>query len=152
VSADTLQKPRHVGITGTRHGMTDAQRSTLIDLLSEGGIWLHHGCCVGVDEQAHWIAFELGVGSIGHPPADRRLAMPLVEDGLQFIGLCPPKPYHDRNRDIVDACSLLIAVPEHDREQPKGGTWYTVRYARQVGREHIIIWPDGCPHRVAAAS
>lgn len=132
--------------------MTDAQRATLVDILSESIGWLHHGCCVGVDEQAHWLAFEMGTGSVGHPPVDQRLMMSMTDDGLQFIHLHDPKPYHDRNRDIVDACELLIAVPEHDREQPKGGTWYTVRYARQVEREHVIIWPDGRPHRVAGAS
>lgn len=145
--------PRHIGITGTRHGMTNAQKSSLCDLLDEGRIWLHHGCCVGADEEAHWLAFELGISSVGHPPTDTRLQMAAGQgDGYSFIEMREPKPYHDRNRDIVDECALLIAIPEAETEQAKGGTWYTVRYARQVGREHVIIWPDGSRDRVAGAA
>jgi hypothetical protein len=133
----------HMGITGSREGMSGAQIQFLVDHLTsdEGPVFLHHGCCVGVDEEAHWLAFEMGFGSVGHPPADDRLMMPLVDDGLMFIELRPPKPYHDRNRDIVDESDFVLGFPKDD--SGKGGTWYTINYARSAGVPVTVCHRDG---------
>lgn len=44
----------------------------------------------------------------------------------------------DRNRRLVDAAGLLLAVHNGER---RGGTAATVRYARKAGREIIILHP-----------
>lgn len=44
----------------------------------------------------------------------------------------------DRNRRLVDAADLLLAVYNGER---RGGTAATVRYARKLGRRVIIIDP-----------
>ena len=44
----------------------------------------------------------------------------------------------DRNRRLVDAADLLLAVYNGER---RGGTAATVRYARKLGRRVIIVDP-----------
>jgi hypothetical protein len=45
--------------------------------------------------------------------------------------------------DIVVESDYLVACPLQDMEQPRGGTWSTVRYARALGRTVAVISPDG---------
>jgi uncharacterized phage-like protein YoqJ len=47
--------------------------------------------------------------------------------------------YHRRNRYMVDKADALISVYDG---LPTGGTAYTVEYARQKGKEVVIINPD----------
>ena len=47
--------------------------------------------------------------------------------------------YHLRNRYMVDNADLLIAVYNGS---PKGGTAYTINYARKQGKDIIIINPN----------
>ena len=47
--------------------------------------------------------------------------------------------YHARNRYMVDNSDVLIAIYNGE---PKGGTAYTVNYARKRGKEIIIVNPD----------
>ena len=49
----------------------------------------------------------------------------------------------DRNRKLVSSSEILLAV--YNGEQ-RGGTAATVRYARQAGREIIIIDEADCSH------
>jgi len=56
--------------------------------------------------------------------------------------LHPCRPHLDRNRPIVDSCDVLLACP-HGPEEPRSGTWATIRYARKVGRKIFVFWPDG---------
>jgi hypothetical protein len=92
------------------------------------------------------------MSSIGHPPIDTRLMMDMHgQHRLKFQGVCEPKPYLDRDRDIVDATDLLIATPFHAYTEAHlnyaaGGTWYTVRYAINRGKPVKLIDPDGTVH------
>ncbi len=62
-----------VGVTGSRHKRPEATCQKLRKLLTEwGASELHHGDCVGWDEQAHHIAQSLGLKTIAHPPSDDR--------------------------------------------------------------------------------
>ena len=44
----------------------------------------------------------------------------------------------DRNRKLVESAGLLLAVYNGER---RGGTAATLRYAKKLGRELIIVHP-----------
>lgn len=126
-----------IGFTGTQVGMTWRQRQTLRRLLPWGKDF-HHGDCVGSDAQAHDIAHFQGLLITIHPPEN--LSKRAFKSAHTIL---PPKPYLDRNKDIVDACEVLIATPSGKDELLRSGTWSTVRYARKLGKHILIIFPDG---------
>jgi hypothetical protein len=128
-----------IGFTGTQRGMTVAQRFEFVDLLRGKAGWLHHGDCVGADAGAHSLACDLGFLIALHPPespSKRAWCRPAAVTH-------PPKPYLDRNKDIVRGTECLIAAPGEDQEQLRSGTWSTVRFARKLKRPIAIIYPDG---------
>lgn len=52
----------------------------------------------------------------------------------------PSKPPLERNKDIVDMCDILIAVPiDPEVEEQRSGTWATIRIARAKGKKIIMI-------------
>jgi hypothetical protein len=60
-----------VGFTGTRRGMTDAQKDTVRGLLVRlRPAECHHGYRVGADAEFHALAEETGALLVIHPPAD----------------------------------------------------------------------------------
>lgn len=96
----------------------------------------HHGDCVGADEQAHDIALEAGLLTVGHPPTVLRYrAFTDVQE------IHTPRPYIERNHDIVDVASILFAAPVTAEERVRSGTWATVRYARKTNVQVIILAP-----------
>ena len=127
-----------LGFTGTRHGMTTAQIAVVDDLIAFEVTEVHHGDCVGADHDIDRLAKGVGINRVAHPPSDQRLrAFTDAEKVLE------PKPYLDRNRDIVHDTDMLLATPLEDYQPTKGGTWYTVRYAESIGRRVVIVWPSG---------
>jgi hypothetical protein len=139
----------HVGITASREPPTYAQLITLIDKLSTSKrlaecfslhqeAWFHHGDCLEGDEIAHNLATILGYKTHVHPPIDDRLRAFMKGDKTEL-----PKPYIERNRDIVGAVSELLVMPNTTYERIRSGTWATWRYAKQRGIRWVIIWPDG---------
>lgn len=136
-----------LGFTGTRNGMSSHQREKLVGLLMEmRPTELHHGDCVGADDEAANLVHELFLtGKIAeckivcHPPKDRKLrAFNAYTDVL-----LEEKPYLDRNRGIVDYSDILIAAPFSDQEpkryQSAGGTWMTVRYAIAQSKRVVML-------------
>jgi hypothetical protein len=106
-----------------------------------GGGEFHHGDCVGADEQAAGLARDMGFRIIGHPPTESGLRAYFPSDEER-----EPKPYLERNRDIVAETEMLIAVPKEAVEQPRGGTWSTWRNAKKHGRRFWLLSPDGDMH------
>jgi hypothetical protein len=134
-----------IGITGSRNGGNDQQYSALTRLLSydygTAEKRLHHGCCIGVDEFAALTAKDVGYYIVGHPPYH---PFTISDASINESDLVEaPKPYLDRNRDIVHVSTLLIAVPESDHEVLRSGTWSTIRYARKLNKLIFIIDTDG---------
>jgi hypothetical protein len=134
----------HVGFTGTRRGLAQAQyealwgyvlRQTRVREYVTG----HHGMCTGADDEFNSVAQDMGWRTHGHPPLDQsRMADMLVDEQEE------PKEFLDRNRDIVIATQYLIACPHTVEEQWRGsGTWQAIRYAEKLGRPVVYIWPDG---------
>jgi hypothetical protein len=129
-----------IGFTGTRQGMTEAQKSALRALLDGGAGEFHHGDCIGADSQAHDIANEYGYRIILHPPTNSsQRAWREVPKHMER----PKKPYLDRNKDIVRETASLVAAPAEPEEQLRSGTWSTVRFARKQGKPVFLILPDG---------
>lgn len=49
----------------------------------------------------------------------------------------PSQPHLKRNRTIVENCDILLACPYSNIE--KGGTWYTINYAKKINKNCIIF-------------
>lgn len=133
-----------LGFTGTRIGMTQAQRITLAMCLATlEPSQFSHGDCVGADEQAHGMALIARVPVHIYPPHNevRRAFC----EGAAIVHA--PGHYHERDRWLVDASDILIATPKRPLEELRSGTWTTIRYARRQrggNRKHVIVInPDG---------
>lgn len=132
-----------LGFTGTRHGMTAAQKREFAELIKRmRPAVFRHGSCQGADVQAAQIVFGVYdfTRIVCHPGPDgdsHRQASGVDDETL------PGKTHFARNRAIVDATDALVACPCDMAEQARGGTWYTVGYARKKGKRLWIIWPDG---------
>ena len=130
-----------VGFTGTQQGMTQQQKIRFIRLVQKvlNIDEFHHGDCIGADYEAHNV-FEYklrDVQIIVHPPED--CSKRAYCAGHKTL---PPRPYIQRNHDIVDAVELIVAIPAGP-EITRSGTWATIRYARKTGIPIYVINPDG---------
>lgn len=143
-----------LGVTGSRDGITRRQRDALrryLKLACE----LHHGDCRGVDEAAHFAALSAKVARIIiHPPTDKKAAANLPGCRKATVGhfghpqsfkrvdveRLQPKPYIQRNHDIVQAVDFLLVLPSgEEKAQPRSGTWATKRYAEKVGVSFEVV-------------
>lgn len=134
-----------VGFTGTQGGMTERQYNTFLDALFEmddvSAIEaFHHGDCIGADKQSHTaIRRHYPDADIHiHPPTD-----PKKQAHCEGDYMYPPKPYLDRNQDIVDASEFVIGTPGEMTEQLRSGTWATIRRTRKAHKGLVIVYPDG---------
>jgi len=130
-----------IGVTGTREGASPAQKAYISLILHsfKGNVELHHGDCVGVDEQCHDLMLLKGHRSVIHPPIDERLRSTKTKD---YKEMKERKSYLDRNKDIVDASNIMLIIPKGPEEQ-RSGTWSTYRYARSKGKPIILVEPSG---------
>ena len=130
-----------IGFTGTKHGMTSAQFETVRNLLCRWHVnEIHHGDCIGADEQVAGIAKELQIRAVAHPASDVAARWRAYTDADE---ICLARPALARNRDIAHAGKLTIATPREDVEQRRSGTWATVRYTVQAGHSCYLVMPDG---------
>lgn len=136
-----------IGFTGTRHGMTteqlDAVRVLLVLVAPPDAIFhAHHGDCVGADEQFHKLCRNTnGRGYIiVHPGPLHDVAN---KAGCLGDERNAGRPHMARNRDIVDASTVMLAAPLDATEQQRGGTWATIRMARRAGKPLAIVLPSG---------
>src|SRR6267142_1091869 len=129
------------GVTATQRGITRLQEHTIEDLLradTDEDRELHHGDCIGGDDEIHGIAeLVTGYQIVIHPPSNP------TKRAFRSGTVLTPKPYLERNHDIVDATQRLIAAPGEFKEQLRSGTLVTVRYARKMGKPVTIVYPDG---------
>ena len=128
-------------MTGSRNGMTVKQKTMFVNFLWKYSVTtLHHGDCIGADDDSDTLAREHGASLVIHPP---------IKDDLRAWNTCrdedemrEEKGYFARNRDIVDETNILVGFPGTFSET-KGGTWYTINYGKKQNKTVYIIWPDG---------
>lgn len=133
-----MAEPIIVGFTGTQRGMTDRQRGALRQLLERlQPAQFHHGDCIGADAQAHAMAVSANVPVYVHPPTDIRKRAFTTDATSSF----PARPYLERNHNIVDSVDVLVATPAQADEVLRSGTWSTIRYARKIGIDVIVLEP-----------
>lgn len=137
-----------IGFTGTRDGMKQPQMDAFYErvcFMDDNIESFHHGDCVGADDDAARVIHELNCSDncsikiVCHPPIDEsHRAFNEFHDEIR-----PAKTHFARNRDIVDETDMLVATPREMERQDRGGTWYTVDYARKKGKRVVLILPDG---------
>ena len=131
----------HLGVTGTKNGITEAQFDIIKSYIKEDTCvtHFHHGNCKGADVQVALLYnhYHPDVWIIKHPP---------IKTGTQgngpFHETREPKDYLERDKDNVNESDYLWACPD-GKEKLRSGTWATVRYARIKGIPITIVMPDG---------
>ena len=133
-----------VSFTGSRRGLTQPQAITLAATLEDNKIdHVNHGGCIGADEQFHGLCLGMDNNpSITIHPASN------VNSKYEAVLLghdeeVEPRPALERNKDMVAACDTLIACPDSPHELLRSGTWATIRYAKRINRDIMLILPDG---------
>ena len=156
-----------IGFTGTRQGMTEAQKLTFgsefkrlqaraserMAIYASGPrcVWkppsdctieaFHHGDCLGADVEASRLVRSLPnsfLRVVAHPcNLEAQCAFSYAHEYRDM-----KKPL-ERNRDIVNECDVLFAAPGGMVEERRSGTWATIRYARKQEKPLCIVWPDG---------
>ncbi len=137
-----------VGFTGTKNGMDDLQKISLGVIFSGLRdeyqiVEFHHGDCIGADAQAAKIAKQFGFYLIchpGYPPKNPKETKYRAFTDFNDEVL-EPKPFIERDRDIVDVTDKLIAAPVSQQEETRSGTWTTIRYAKKRGKTITILNP-----------
>lgn len=140
----------HVGFTGTRHGMSPTQVKAVTMIVEHikraVELTVHHGDCVGADEDFHEIARSFGARVESHPGRNS-LSRPVAKTGNDLRAFCEADVVHDvvghfqRNRRIVDVSAAVIATPFEATHQDHGGTWYTVDYAVGLRKPLALVLP-----------
>jgi hypothetical protein len=131
-----------VTYTGTRNGMTDAQKRqvtlALRALMDVQAITVcQHGCCVGGDVEFNAICKEIGLKTVGYFVRGPLCAGEIADENHERWG------HIRRNHEMVDDSEVVIGAPPTADEQQRGGTWSTIRYGRQCKRLMLVILPDG---------
>lgn len=129
--------------TGSRYGMSDAQKDRLRKILREHREIItefRHGGCVGADDDACAIAGgEFGLPVWRYP--SNILSMQAVMRSWEQYAQAPRPPL-TRNRDMVREADRVIGAPSAaSLNQQRGGTWYTIRYARRMLVPCVVLQP-----------
>jgi len=138
-----MPRYRSIGTTGSRDGLTEEQRDWIEDFSTYKKNQinvLHHGDCIGSDDEVATIFSVRGTYIIAHP-GNGMIAMRancIVNDLV-----LPARYYLKRNQDIVKASKLLLGFPRTEREITRSGTWSTIRYARTLQVPIYAVTPSG---------
>jgi hypothetical protein len=133
----------HIGFTGNRYGLTQEQKTQIIQVFElYDDIIVSHGDCVGSDTDFHNLSIEYKQSNPTkkflihiYPPTDNKLRSYCVGD-LIF----DPKPYLQRNKNIVTNSDILIGCPiDKTKEQIRSGTWSTIRFARKLNKQIYLL-------------
>jgi hypothetical protein len=139
-----MPKYKSIGTTGTRVGLTEQQRAWIEDFSTPRknlANVLHHGDCVGSDDEIATIFSRRGTYVIAHP--GEGVAEMRAKCKVNDLVL-PARPYLERNKDIVHTGKqLLLGFPRTEIEITRSGTWATIRYARTLHVPTYVVTPSG---------
>lgn len=101
------------------------------------------GAAIGVDAEVGTLLTRLCPAAVHTVivPADRKAVdawwtrLPYQVEKLRVVYMPPGTSYRDRNQELVDRATMLVAYPafpEVDLRSRRSGTWQTVRMARRA--------------------
>ena len=132
-----------IGLAATCEGLSLVQAHELGKILTvlrqRGAVELHHGVCIGGDDQANTLAHEAGYRTVGHPLVNGRYCDHTDCDEYR-------RPLHRDSFDdvIVRETDLLLAFPRTDAEQyVNSNVWLTIRRAGKRGMPRLVVLPGG---------
>ena len=151
-----------IGFIGTRDGMTEIQRHTVLGLVLsansryETKIRGAHGDLIGADVQFHGICAYVGAPIVIRPPiidswrawlgTERAIKLGSEFEGWPEIEVIhePDDPFCSRRR-IIAVSDVMIAAPVSSAEAEKGVTWAGIRQARRTRPQKpvFIVSPEG---------
>lgn len=135
-----------LGFTGTQSGMTPMQLLKVAQFIANNPITASRsGDCIGADNEFLQL-IQLANTNKSFPTIATHGHIPSYDSKRAFGKYDvshPPKPYLDRNHDIVDASDVMIVTPKENEEQQRSGTWATCRYSLKKNKKTIIFFPDG---------
>jgi len=137
----------NLGFTGTRDGLGEKQNAGLFIIVHKLKDDLkikeiRHGGCKGGDTSFHLMLPPQYNNKIFIHPGDiQQFEFWNIQDGS--FKVFEPRPYLERNKDIVNPSDIMIVCPNGYKEKIRSGTWSTYRYAKKRGKKIIIIYPNG---------
>jgi len=132
--------------TGHRDKIADPADIHAIEAQYPGARWMHGGA-EGFDTQVHTVGIALGKQALPSFVSDQLAGRPLVNASVIYTVRPTYGRYHPkaapitRNMAMVDYMrdgDLLVACYDG---RAKGGTAQCVRYARECGRQVVILEP-----------
>jgi hypothetical protein len=109
----------------------------VVKIAGTGKLWtLHHGDCVGADEDFGVIARAFGAVVETHPGPTPGMRAHGGADRTH-----PVEGNFKRNRRIVDVSAAMIATPFEPTHRDHGGTWYTVDYTLRQKKPLALVLP-----------
>lgn len=131
-----------IAFTGTRSGMNDRQKKHVSEFLQKHLEEIDtclHGGCVGADKDFHDLCLEFNLSVEVYPgysannPDDLSIKAELTGAYSEH----KPNTHFARNRVMVDRADIVIGTPYNDIQ--KGGTWYTINYAKKKEKELYVF-------------
>lgn len=123
-----------ISFIGAPGGMNAYQKTSVERLLKMfEPTEVHHGDCLGADEEFHNIATRLNLYTASHPQKDEELKANCMANHINLA-----KSKERANRDLVKVCELLLAAPD----VPEGHfdpTWMVIRTAKRTGRAVVVF-------------
>lgn len=117
-----------IGVVGSRRHPNKQQVLDYITSLPKDA-HIVTGGAKGVDTWAMQAAFDNGLGLT--------VIYPKITEGMAYGDMV--KEYYARNKKIVEDSEKIVAFVMPDR---KGGTENTIKWAKKLGKEITIIYPE----------
>lgn len=133
-------------MTFKKFGLNESQKNNILKLLQQeisqnNTLEVHHGDCIGADNQFHLICTNLLVNNqyaeikiVIHPPINNKFRA-----YCESANICKEKPYLERDKDIVNETDELIVCPKDCRQDLRCGTWSTYRYAQKNNKTTLLF-------------
>lgn len=135
--------------TGTQQGMTPEQKDRVLRLMIIRRIHIqeiHVGGCIGADQEFYEMLTEnqLAITTIWPSNIQSKHGIAVEHHRLHYPHMVQPEqPPLDRNKEMVNLSTHLLATPKEYEEELRSGTWATIRAAWKQRLVTTIILPNG---------